>query len=149
MPHRPQRTKYVREVGCSGRSSPSGFDAVLLDLAIQALAIDPEQACCLILVALRPFEGDADHLALDVLEPRDLLVAVRNRRLPAHGRRQVVEIDLAVPREREGALDGVAELADVSRPEVRGEGVERPGRHPLRLDPVRAAIGAGEMIDEG
>src|SRR3989442_13834690 len=87
--------------------------AVFLDLAVQALAVDAEEARGLVLVAAAPAQRGGDEPALGLLERRHV-AQVEGGGVgggkPAHGGGQVVERDGVGGREREGALDRVLQL---------------------------------------
>src|SRR4029077_15609380 len=105
----------------------------------------------LVLVPARLAQRGRDELPLGVGKGGDgvrQLGERGRRRLIAHRRRQVVERDDVGSGEREGALDGVLELANVARPCVRAQRCQRLGRDPLGRHLVLLRVAGEEVVDE-
>src|SRR5205814_1203836 len=112
------------------------------DLAVEALAVDPEQPRGLVLVAAALAQRGGEQPALGLLERRHVAQIQGGSvggREPAHGGGQVVERDRLGRRERERALDRVLELAHVAGPGVGAQALHHLGGEALRRHLVLAA----------
>src|SRR6185369_7509497 len=118
------------------------LEIILFDFPVEALAVDAEEACGLVLVAAALTERRRYQAPLRVGERRQRAVVEAQRIAAlAFGRRhrQIRERDQVGARERKRPLDDVLQLADVPRPRVRAQLLERLRRHALRGDAVLPA----------
>src|SRR5262249_36838194 len=142
--HRALRHHVERTVG--GR-----LQVVLLDLPVEPLAVDAQQARRLVLVAAALLEGGRDQLALRVGEGREGAgggAGGFGYGAAAGPRGEAGERHDVGGREREGALDGVLQLADVAGPVERDQRLEGVRRDALRRHLVLLGVPGEEVLDE-
>src|SRR6266478_5202255 len=112
-----------------------GGDLVLLELAVERLAADPEHPRGERLAPADRLHHTQDVAALDLLERRELgRIVARDEHVRALEAadllREIVEADRLVPREGDRPLDAVLELAHVAGPDVGEQALRGLGREP-------------------
>src|SRR5437867_10585776 len=112
-----------------------GADLVVLELAVERLAAEPEHPPGERLAPADRLHHAQDVAALDLLERRELgRIVARDEHVRALEAadllREIVEADRLVPREGDRPLDAVLELAHVAGPDVGKEALRGLGREP-------------------
>src|SRR5688572_5453217 len=124
------RISAAEAVNVTGPVLPARSAAVAVQLVVERLQADAEEACGAILVPAALLERREDETALRLgdrrsdsnAEHRPLVTALRRRR--AERRREAGGVDLVVG-EDERPLDRVGELADVAGPGMAAQPADR------------------------
>src|SRR5882724_732507 len=130
-PRRRRRSAAMR-AGAGQNATSRSCQLILLELAVEALAVDAEQPGGLVLVARALAQGGGDERPLGDLQRGKLVAELEwgpRVGAVAYPQRQARDVDAAARSEREAALDDVLQLADVPRPVVRDQAL-----HGGRLD---------------
>src|SRR4029453_7024824 len=120
-PRKASKASKVSKASGSPRKARLGAplgDAVPAHLGVERGAAESQEGGGGLLVHSRRLEGAEDRRPLDLLQRSRGGRGRRRRRLGPQRFRQVAQADLGAARDEDGALDGVLELAHVSRPGV-------------------------------